>query len=244
MHVIILDQNRLRQQWYTQALAGHVISFVDTALGAVRLAQSVPTGAIVAEYFEDAGGLLLDELRRVVENIGFMAPPVFLIGDVPKVDVAERATLIAQNRGARDFITRPISRQRFRDIVAPSTPLRPRANEASKEGVLRMRITRVQAPPHSPQELAELTMTLPNVRQLIEETVGFDWFVWILEEAIRVHDRQRVLKACAGLGIWATEESPALYAISVVHRLGDRQRNPLGELKYRIAEALLYPHAA
>jgi hypothetical protein len=87
-------------------------------------------------------------------------------------------------------------------------------------------------------------MTLPNVQQLIEETVGADWLAWILEEALRVHDRQAVLMACAGLGIWATEESPAFKAVSIVHRLGDRNRSPLGELKYRIAEALLFSRAA
>ena len=38
-HIVILDQDPIRQLWYQSALPGHVISFVETALGAIRLVQ-------------------------------------------------------------------------------------------------------------------------------------------------------------------------------------------------------------
>jgi response regulator RpfG family c-di-GMP phosphodiesterase len=151
MHVIILDGNRLRQQWYAEALAGHVISFVDTALDGVRMAQVIPTGAIVAEYFEDNGPELLKELERLVRNCRFLAPPVFLTGEIRNLEASEKAVAMAIGHGARDFIARPVSRERFREIVTQSKLQAIPADMSGKERVVTMRITRVQSPPHSPR---------------------------------------------------------------------------------------------
>ncbi|USN53346.1 MAG: hypothetical protein H6760_04245 [Candidatus Nomurabacteria bacterium] len=237
-HIVILDQDPIRQLWYQSALPGHVISFVETALGAIRLVQQVPTAAIIAEYFDGSGTRLLEELDRLVRNCRFAAPPVYLTGTITMLDnTMEKAVQLAQNRGAQDFIPHPISRERFRERLADVL-------EQDRGGRVVGHITFCEAPPVTTSELVDLTYEIPEARDLINATIGMRTFSSMLNRALAVEGHGPAQIVCAEIGVWATEGIPTLTAAEFSAELGDKERTACQDILFEIAHSLLFDRAA
>lgn len=237
-HIVILDQDPVRQQWYQSALPGHVISFVETAIGAIRLVQQVPTAAIIAEYFDGSGTRLLEELSRLVRNCHFAAPPVYLTGTITTLDnTMERAVQLAQSRGAQDFIPHPISRERFRERLGDVL-------EQEKGGRVVGHITFLESPPVTTSELVDLTCEIPEARDLINATIGMRTFASMLNRALATDGHGLAQIVCAEIGVWATEDLPTLKAAVYSAELGDKERTACQDILFEIAHSLLFDRTA
>lgn len=237
-HIVILDKDPIRQQWYQSALPGHIISFVDTAIGAIRMVQQVPTAAIIAEYFDGPGDQLLKELDRLVRHCRFAAPPVYLTGTITSLGNAiENAIVLAQNRGAKDFIPHPISRERFRKRLADVL-------EQDQGGRVIGHITFLESPPVTTSELVDLTCEIPEARDLINATIGMRTFSSMLNRALTTDGHGLAQIVCAQIGVWATEPTRMIMAAEFSCSFGNRERTACQDILFEIAHSLLFDRAA
>lgn len=232
-HIVVLDPNRERQRFYTEALAGHVVSFVDRPVEAVYLARAFPQDLILTDWFEADGPRVLEELERLRD---FVPPPVIFVTDVRSEELTEQATVRAISKGATWLIPLPMSREAFRKEVESAM-----AEFHAPVDVLEMEITGM-TPPETANEFLVLLKGIRDVQLMIDQTVGWAYLERLVHQIVHDEGTDEAQHCCAMLFECARSDMQTLYAAAWSSQYGGRARRPSEELLFRISHGMLFPN--
>ncbi|MFH0852835.1 MAG: hypothetical protein V1853_00290 [bacterium] len=230
-HIVVVGQTPIRQMWLTEALTGHRVTCMGTALDAVRTIVQHPTTLVIADLFEQCSSLLVEELKK----LRMMVPPrVILVAEMPNDEAVAKANEATRRRGANGFIPLPTTPEEFRIRIEAAL------GKAKSPAPVVLRIKRMSPPPVTTEGICRLLRDAPLSCQLIERTIGWDDFHRSLSSVLMVDKPAAARWVSNSIIEWAHEESPLLWAAEFSEQYSDNSHTLAEYLLYRMVNKLLF----